>query len=163
MTVTIPVSPNAVAVAPDERRASGDRRRTPTPMWSRYAWFGGRRRTARRGYEREGAFVDVHGPRLLLMLLAIIALNVMDAWYTLLFLSHGGTELNPAVQMVLDLDGHPWPFVVFKTLGIGLACAFLALTKNFRPARIGMWFVLGGYSLLLAWHLYLLSWLERLA
>jgi hypothetical protein len=53
--------------------------------------------------------------------------------------------------------------VVFKTLGIGLACAFLALTKNFRPARIGMWFVLGGYSLLLAWHLYLLSWLERLA
>lgn len=131
-------------------------------MWSRYSLLGGRRRTARRASEREGAFVDVHGPRLFLLVCAIVALNLLDAWFTLLFLSHGGRELNPAVQFVLDLEGHPWPFLWLKTFGIGLACAFLALTKNFRPARLGLWFVFGGYALLLAWHLHLYSWLPAL-
>jgi len=144
------------------RRGGTDRRARPTPMWSRHAIFGGRRRTVRRAEEREGSFVDVHGHRLFLLVSAIVALNLLDAWFTLLFLSHGGRELNPFVQVVLDLDGHPWPFLWFKTFGIGLACAFLALTKNFRPARIGLWFVFGGYSLLLGWHLYLCSWLPMI-
>ena len=128
-----------------------------------HAFFGGRRRTVRRESEREGAFVDVHGPRLLLLVTAIVGLNLLDAWFTLLFLSHGGKELNPLVQSVLDLDSHPWPFLIFKTVGIGCACAFLTLTKNFRPARIGLWVVFGGYTLLLGWHLYLLSWLDSMS
>ena len=132
-------------------------------MFGRHAFFGGRRRTVRRSEEREGAFVDVHGPRLFLLIVSIIGLNLLDAWFTLLFLSHGGKELNPVVQAVLDLGGHPWPFLLFKTFGIGCACGFLALTKNFRPARIGLWIVFVGYSLLLGWHLYLLSWLDSVA
>jgi len=140
-----------------------DRRTRPTPMLSRYSIFGGRRRTVRRVEEREGAFVDVHGPRLFLLVASIVALNLLDAWFTLLFLSHGGRELNPIVQAVLDLESHPWPFVIFKTVGIGCACGFLALTKNFRPARIGLWVVFVGYAALLGWHLYLLSWLEYVA
>lgn len=132
-------------------------------MWSRHAIFGGRRRTVRRDDEREGAFVDVHGPRLFLMVLAIVGLNLLDAWFTLLFLSHGGQELNPLVQAVLDLGGHPWPFVLMKTIGIGFACAFLTMTKHFRSARFGLWFVLVGYSVLLGWHFYLLRWLELAA
>lgn len=132
-------------------------------MLSRYVVWGGRRRTVRRAEEREGAFVDVHGARLFLVIGAIIALNVLDAWFTLLFLAHGGRELNPFVQVVLELDGHPWPFLLFKTVGIGCACAFLTLTKNFRPARIGMAIVFVGYAVLLGWHLYLLSWLDSMA
>lgn len=143
-----------------ERRSGPDRRRRPTPMFSRYALFGGRRRTVRRDGEREGAFVDVHGPRILLMTVSIVALNLLDAWFTLLFLSHGGQEMNPLVQYVLDLGGHPWPFLLLKTVGIGLLCAFLVVTKHFRSARFGLWFVLGGYSVLLAWHFYLLQWLH---
>ncbi len=144
------------------RRAGGDRRQRPTPMLSRYSLFGGRRRTVRRADEREGAFVDVHGPRILLMVVAILGLNLLDAWFTLLFLSHGGQELNPLVQVVLDLGGHPWPFLLMKTVGIGCLCAFLILTKHFRSARWGLWFVLVGYSVLLAWHLWLLHWLQFL-
>jgi hypothetical protein len=143
-----------------ERRSGPDRRQRPTPIFSRYALFGGRRRTVRRDDEREGAFVDVHGPRILLMTVSIVALNLLDAWFTLLFLSHGGQELNPMVQLVLDMGGHPWPFLLLKTVGIGCLCAFLVLTKNFRSARFGLWFVLVGYSVLLAWHFYLLQWLH---
>lgn len=148
--------------SPAGRRRSVDRRARPTPMWSRHAIFGGRRRTVRRIGEREGSFVDVHGHRLFLLVSAIVALNLLDAWFTLLFLSYGGRELNPFVQVVLDLGGHPLPFLWFKTFGIGLACTFLALTKNFRPARLGLWFVFVGYSLLLGWHLYLCTWLPSI-
>ncbi len=162
MTLSVPT---AVAAAPLDGAATiaprqGDRRRVPTPMLSRYTFLGGRRRTVRRENERDGAFVDVHGPRILVLVIAIVALNLLDAWFTLLFLSHGGRELNPVVQSVLDLDSHPWPFLLFKTLGIGCACAFLTVTKNFRPARIGLWVVFVGYSVLLGWHLYLLAWLD---
>lgn len=131
-------------------------------MWSRYSLLGGRRRTVRRAEERTGAFVDVHGPRVLCLVLAIVALNLLDAWFTLLFLAHGGRELNPVVQTVLDL-GHAWPFLLLKTLGIGAACAFLVLTKHFRSAAVGLWFVFAGYSALLGWHLYLLRMLDAVS
>ncbi|MFY9342719.1 MAG: DUF5658 family protein [Planctomycetota bacterium] len=152
-------SPGATA----ERRQGPDRRARPTPMWSRYVLFGGRRRTIRRDHEHEGAFVDVHGPGTLMVVMAVLALNLADAWFTLLFLSHGGREVNPIVQQVLDLDSHPWPFLLLKTLGIGVACTFLTVTRHFRPARVGLWLVLVGYTLLLCWHLWLLQMLERAA
>jgi hypothetical protein len=132
-------------------------------MWSRYVFFGGRRRHVRRAHERDGAFVDVHGPGILLVVMAVIGLNLLDAWFTLLFLSHGGRELNPIVQFVLDLGCHPWPFVLLKTVGIGCAAAFLMMTKHFRPARLGLWFVSVGYLVLLGWHLYLLQMLDQFA
>ena len=142
------------------QRKGGDRRRRPTPMWSRYVFFGGRRRHIRRDEEREGGFVDVHGPGDIVVVMAIVALNLLDAWFTLLFLSHGGKELNPFVQYLLDFETHPWPFVVLKTLGIGAACMFLAMTRNFTAARYGLWAVFLGYSALLTWHLYLLKMLQ---
>lgn len=143
----------------DERRNRSDRRRRPTPMFSRYVLRGGRRRKVRRDDERDGAFVDVHGPFVLLVVLVIVALNLLDAFFTLLFLSHGGVELNPIVQIVLDSTWHPWPFIMLKTVGIGMACAFLMMAKHFRPARFGLAFVFAGYAVLLGWHLALLQYL----
>lgn len=142
-----------------EQRNRSDRRRRPTPMFSRYVLRGGRRHKVRRDDEREGAFVDVHGAFVLLVVLAIIALNLLDAFFTLLFLSHGGVELNPVVQLVLDSPWHPWPFILLKTVGIGVACAFLVVAKHFRPARVGLAFVFAGYAVLLGWHLMLLQYL----
>lgn len=131
-------------------------------MFGRYMLFGGRRGHVRRAHEREGAFLDRHTPKVFLLVMAIVALNLLDAFFTLFFLSYGGQEVNPFVQSILDLSTHPWPFLVFKTIGIGFACAFLAHTHNFRSARIGLWFVLVGYTVLLGWHLLLLSWLDKL-
>lgn len=145
---------DVVGDVPEYRRGE-DRRKQPTPMFSRYMLWGGRRRHVRRDYEREGSFVDIHGPGVLFVVLAIVALNLLDAYFTLLFLSHGGKELNPFVQWVLESDWHPWPFIALKTVGIGVACVFLLLAKYFRAARLGMAFVFGGYTLLLCWHLFL--------
>ena len=111
-------------------------------MFSRFVLRGGRRRKVRREEERDGAFVDIHGAGVLLVVLSIVALNLLDAFFTLLFLSHGGTELNPAVQWVLDSTWQPWPFLLMKTVGIGIACGVvLSLASVFllRLCRTRGW------------------------
>ncbi|HLU38054.1 MAG TPA: DUF5658 family protein [Planctomycetota bacterium] len=137
-----------------ERRRLPDRRAEPTPMLSRYAWHGGRRRAGRRAGETTNIYVDQHGPALLAVVVALTALNFLDAYFTVLFLSYGGQELNPLVDALLRLG--PWPFVLAKSLGVGVCAAFLTTTKNFVAARIGLGVLTVGYLALLAWHLYLL-------
>ncbi|MCA8955918.1 MAG: hypothetical protein KDC87_07580 [Planctomycetes bacterium] len=143
--------PATVVAEPAPATRGEDRRRRPTPALSRYAvWGGGRRRHHRRGREALNGFVDAHGPGLFLVVTAVAALNILDAFFTVLFLSYGGREINPVVQTALDLG--TWWFVVLKSVGIGLCLAFLTVTKNFRVARIGLWVILAGYLLLLGWH-----------
>jgi hypothetical protein len=126
-------------------------------MLSHYSVFGGRRRGGRRGVEVEGAFVDHHGPGLFAVVTAVAALNILDAFFTILFLSYGGRELNPVVQ--LSLDAGVWPFIWLKSIGIGICLLFLTVTKNFRFARVGLAVIFVGYLLLLGWHGYLYTWL----
>jgi hypothetical protein len=149
------------AAAASQERRFGDRRQRPTPMLSRYSFVGGRRAGSRRKEDDSSVFVDVYGGRLFTLALAIIGLNLLDAWFTLLFLAHGGREVNPFVQKVLDCG--PFAFIVFKTFGIGICVAFLTITKNFRAARIGLITVFVGYTILLGWHLYLLANLDMAA
>ena len=138
----------------DDRRGF-DRRRRPTPMFSRYALFGGRRRAVRRVDDDPQQFVDQYGSGLFLVVLAIVALNFLDAWFTIFFLSHGGTELNPLVDSVIRLG--LLPFILLKSVGIGFCVVVLTVAKNFRTARFGLGVVLLGYTALLGgWHLYLL-------
>jgi hypothetical protein len=143
----------------DDRRGT-DRRRRPTPALSRYAIFGGRRVGGRRTGEDANQFVDRHGPWLFLVVVGVVALNFLDAWFTVLFLSHGGVELNPLVDQVIQSGLAP--FILLKSAGIGFCVAVLTLTKNFRVARLGLGFVFGGYALLLGWHLYLFWNLQEL-
>lgn len=129
-------------------------------MFSRYTLWGGRRRSSgRRSGEAPACFVDEHGALLFLVVVTIIALNFLDAWFTIYFLSHGGTELNPLVNWLLQ--GGTWPFILAKSLGIGACVGVLTLTKNFKVARLGLGVVLIGYSLLLCWHLTLLFRLSQ--
>jgi hypothetical protein len=132
-----------------------DRRRRPTAMFSRYTLFGGRRKACRRTHERQGAFVDQHGPVLFAVITSIVALNFLDAFFTALFLSHGGQEMNPVIDWLLGFG--LWPFLIGKSLGIGVCVAFLTLTKNFAVSRGGLTIVLVGYLGLLFWHLHLLD------
>lgn len=136
-------------------RRRGDRRAAPA-LISRYTIFGGRRRAPRRSGDARGMIVDVHGPWLFLVVTLVATLNILDAFFTMLFLSHGATEVNPVVDWIL-VHGGVWPFLIVKSLGIGLCVGFLTLTKNFVVSRIGLGVVLVGYATLLGWHLTLLA------
>jgi hypothetical protein len=152
----------AAAAAVDEaaqRRSRSDRRLTATPMLSRFSWWGGKRAAGRRTHERRNIYVDVHGPLLLAVVVTLTGLNFLDAYFTVLFLSYGGQELNPVVEALLTLG--PWPFVLAKSLGVGVCVGFLTLTKNFLAARIGLGVLCVGYGALLAWHFYLLAHLPH--
>lgn len=157
-TVLAAASP-AVALEVHSRRDFTDRRHEPTPMLSRFAWAGGRRRAGRRRDERADIYVDQHGPALLAVVAALTALNFLDAYFTVLFLSYGGEELNPVVEALLAFG--PWPFLLAKSLGVGLCAGFLTVTKNFVAARIGLGVLTVGYLVLLGWHFYLLGHLPH--
>ena len=156
MTGTPP--PETVAAQAAVCRRRDDRRRLPTPLLSRYTLLGGRRSSGgRRVLEHTDCFVDVHGAALFAVVVAIVALNFLDAWFTVLFLSHGGQEMNPLVEGLLAWG--TLPFVFVKSLGIGLCVLILTIAKNFRFARFGLGIVLLGYLALLGWHAFLYSYL----
>jgi hypothetical protein len=146
--------PVAITAAEGRVYTGPDRRQRPTPALSRYTFFGGRRRSGgRRAHENDGSFVDVHGAGLFLVVLAVIALNFLDAWFTMYFLSLGGEELNPVMDAVIR-EG-TLPFILAKSVGIGICVAVLTIAKNFRFARLGLAVVLVGYALLFGWHMWL--------
>ena len=131
-----------------------DRRQRPTPRFSRFTLFGGRRRRARRAGENDGTFVDQYSGRLLAIMLWIAVMNAGDSFFTLLHLQAGGIELNPFAAMLLGTGRTG--FVVSKSLLISIPLVVLCLHKNFRLARLGLWVAAGCYSLLFGYHLYLL-------
>jgi hypothetical protein len=128
-----------------------DRRRRPTPRFSRYSLFGGRRRRIRRTQEVEGSFLDAYGTRLLAILLWIALMNVADSFFTLVHLQSGGRELNPIADALLHtgLTG----FVVWKCLLISSALVVLCVHKNFFLARIGLWAAAVCYTTLVGYHI----------
>ncbi len=130
-----------------------DRRQRPTQRLSRFSFFGGRRRAIRRSDEKEGAFVDLYGHRMWLVVLWVTLMNLGDSFFTLVHLQAGGVELNPVAKALLETGRGGFVFV--KTFLIGLALCVLVVHKNFFLARIGLWTAAGTYTLLLIYHLVL--------
>ena len=131
-----------------------DRRRQPTPRFSRYTFFGGRRRTVRRAEEREGSYVDRYRFMVVLLVGWVALMNVGDSFFTLLHLQSGGIELNP-VAAALHPSGR-LGFVHSKSLMIAGARVVLVLHKNFWMARLGLWVSALGYTALNLYHVSLL-------
>ncbi len=152
MVETAPVA----AMSSAGQRHGPDRRKSGGSVLNRYTLFGGRRRGARRADERVGYIADTHGWGLFLVVTVVATLNILDAFFTMIFLSHGGQEINPFVDMVLRWGG-VWLFILVKSVGIGVCIIFLTLTKNFLVSRVGLALVLIGYSALLGWHFHLLG------
>lgn len=145
----------ATAIGPDlscERRRGGDRRRRPTPFLSRHTLFG-RRRGGRRDGEDVNVYVDRYDALLLGAVVAILGLNVLDAYFTLLHLNRGGTELNPLVAELIDCG--PLAMVSVKTAVTALCLAFLVMHQTFVFVRRIIGLVLVFYGLLLLYHLFL--------
>jgi hypothetical protein len=137
-----------------ERRTTNDRRLQPTPMFSRYALWGGRRREARRGAEARGLYVDRIGFGAGSLLLLIFFFHCLDAGFTLFHLSRGGRELNPIMEVLLRIN--PSLFVGTKLGLAGVGLCFLGVHKNFPYVKAGILFLLLLYAAVIAYHLLLL-------
>lgn len=128
-----------------------DRRRRPTPMLSRFLFFG-RRAGGRREGEQKFTYVDRPGVWILVAFAAVLALSLFDAWFTLELLKRGATEANPVMRAALDLGDHA--FVLIKTVITIVAAGFLCLHKNWPLGRVCLGLALVGYTVLMGYHLY---------
>ncbi len=131
-----------------------DRRSRPTPRFSRYTLFGGRRKRGRRDGENENSFVDQYSPRLLAVMFWIGLMNIGDSFFTLHHIQAGAIELNPVAAWMLTTGRTG--FVLLKASVITIPLIVLTLHKNFSLARVGIWTAAGAYTVLFAYHIALL-------
>lgn len=137
-----------------DRRVLPDRRLAPTPFWSAFLGLR-RRRHGRRTGERDGIYVDRFARRDVALVVAILVLNIFDAFFTLIWLQRGGAEGNPVMAWVLEQgDGL---FLVQKCFVVSIWLLLLVVHKNFRVARLGLWSLAAIYSLLILYHFALIG------
>ncbi len=141
----------ATSASSESRYGAVERRQQPTKMLSRWS-FKGRRIGGRRDGERDYIYVDRPGGWMALAFTALLALSLLDAWFTLDLIRSGATEANPVMRAALTLGNHA--FVLIKTVITIFAVGFLCLHKNWPLGRLCMMLALYGYSVLILYHLY---------
>lgn len=129
-------------------RRRGDRRERPTRPWLDLL-SPLRRARGRREEDRVG-YVDRYSKQDAWLLFSIFALNVADAFMTMLWLHRGGREANPVMAFFLDIG--PAAFLLQKCVVVGFWLILLLVHKNFRFARIGLYASLAVYGVLLVVH-----------
>ncbi len=155
---SIDTLPNNDFCEENERRSDQDRR-SRTLYSILCSIYKGQRRVMQRSVDQNIAYyMDVYDVKLFPIVMLIIGLCVADAYFTLIILSKGGTELNPIMERLLEIS--PNAFFIGKYLMTSIGLCFAVLHINFPFFRIfsmrsvlnflcGMYVVLIGYELTL--------------
>jgi hypothetical protein len=135
-------------------REGGDRRKKPTPLFSRYTLRGRRRENRRASDPRSGYYIDWVVGNYRTAIFAVGAFILLDAAATLEILSRGGTEANPLMAKLL---GHSvWAFLAVKIAGAFVAVLVLAVHRHFPHIRGLGALLLAAYGGIALYHLLLL-------
>lgn len=116
-----------------ERRILRDRRKKPTPILSRYTFWGRRKEFRRKTDKERGGYVDRYSPGILFFMTLIVGLNILDAIFTTMILDLGGYELNPIVRSVIFLYGDK--FWLWKFGIVSSSLIILCLHSKFRMVK----------------------------
>jgi hypothetical protein len=137
-----------------DKRIEKDRRAKPTPVLTRYTFFGRRRAIRRKGENHKGGYVDRYSPTLFFFLILIIGLNVLDAIFTIMILDLKGWEANPVVRSVINLYGTE--FWIWKFLIVSFSLALLCLHSRFKLVKEMIIAISCVYILIVAYQVFLL-------
>ena len=120
-----------------EERRRKDRRKRPTPMISRYTFWGGRRHWARRATDRPGGYyVDRYGSAAFLLFTMVILFNALDGFLALYTMHVLDGVDNLLIRIIRNMGGETFILAAFV---IGSLCAlYLFLHKNFLVARLAI-------------------------
>ncbi len=130
-----------------------ERRRRPTPMVSRFSFFGGRRGSHLANRPDE-SYVDVYDLRSAILVLVFFGLTVFDAIATVYYIDHvHGSEWNPIADWLLQ-QGRII-FVLGKGVPTALLLLFVMIHKNYRYGRVALTIGFGFYFLLSVYHVVL--------
>jgi len=139
------------------KRTTKDRRKQPTPALSRYTFFGRRRTIRRKPDRRGGGYVDRYSSTLLFFLIAIVGLNLLDAFFTMMILDLKGWEANLVVRSVISLCGTK--FWIWKFSIVSVCLALLCLHSRFRLVREIIIAIGCLYVVVVAYQMFLLLYL----
>jgi hypothetical protein len=87
--------------------------------------------------------------RTTLLVLAILALNLVDGFATLRHLSYGAEELNPFMEALLRQGASR--FLVIKHLLASLGVLGIAIHDRVRAARVALWILFPLYAVIVAY------------
>jgi hypothetical protein len=137
----------------NEDRCGADRRLKPTPLLSRYTLTGGRRKSVRRMHDkRRHIFVDMYDTRLFIAIFALLIMNVLDGFLTLLLINENlVVEANPFMAFCLDY-GHA-PFFWVKYILMAFSLLVFCIFKGFRFSKISLGFGILIYASVLIYEL----------
>lgn len=139
-----------------DKRILRDRRKQPTPLLSRYIFLG-RRGSFRRNTDRErGGYVDRYSSGLFSILILILALNILDAIFTIIVLDHRGWELNPLVRSAIQIYGDK--FWIWKFGIVSGSLIVLCLHSKFRRVKTIIMAVCSIYTLVVLYQIFLITY-----
>jgi len=137
-----------------DQRTIKDRRKQPTPGLSRYTFFGRRKTIRRKSDQQKGGYVDRYSSSLFFFLVAIVGLNVLDAFLTLLILDLKGWEANPVVRSVINIYGTK--FWIWKFSIVSVSLTLLCLHSRFRLVKEAIIAIGCLYTIVVAYQIFLI-------
>ncbi len=137
-----------------DRRKTQDRRQKPTPGLSRHTVAGQRRHFRRMEDQIRGGFVDRYSPRLFILLVLIVVLNILDAMFTSIILDGGGWEMNPVVRAAIETYGDN--FWVWKFIIVSIAVVTLCLLSKVKGVKYLVAATTGLYAGIVIYEIYLI-------
>jgi hypothetical protein len=138
-----------------ENKAILDRRKTPTPILSRYTIVGRRSRLRRKEDQEKGGYIDRYGNGLFIWVLLLFVLNIFDAAFTLIILDRGGHEVNPLIHWLIGNSGDH--FISWKFAILSGSIIILCLHSKFRIVKPVFYFSTVIYSLVVLYQMILIS------
>ncbi len=140
-----------------DNRICADRRGGPTPIFSRYTFWGGQRKTIRRGTdEKKHLFVDIYSNRLLIAVISLISLSCLDGFLTLFLIERGSViEANPIMAYFLGFGAFYFTLIKFNITAMALTV--MVLFKNLRITKHCLPFAISVYIAIIIYELYLYS------
>jgi len=137
-----------------EKRSSDDRRQERGRPGFRYLLMGRRKRPRRVEEQQPNFYAEVYGLRIFFAALLLVFLSMMDATFTLFHVGRGAQEINPGMNLLLQLGETEFFYVKYSITCIGVL--FLSIHKNFLYVKKILLFLILIYILVISWHLYLL-------
>ncbi len=137
-----------------EKRTFPDRRKESTPMLSRYTLWGRRSVFRRKEDQAKGGYVDRYNSGLLLILVILLALNIVDVFFTIFILDCGGREVNPFMGALIERYGDQ--FWIWKFLLVSFGVLFLCLHSHFPRVKKGIWAVTLVYGFVILYQVFII-------
>jgi hypothetical protein len=138
-----------------ERRTIEDRRKQPTPSRSFYTFFGRRRWLRRKSDQEKGRYLDRYSPALFFFIVLILALNILDSFFTMMIMDLGGVELNPIISVIMKFHGYK--FWIWKFVIVSICLVLLCFHRGFKLVRKIVILISSMYLLIVLYQILIVS------